>query len=112
MHHLLLCSSACRGEARAITLCQSCLAFEPEGFRSSFSCLSASASSGLIVWVLQRGSVLCKAPLMARVSGIGVAHQIPLRTGLNVATKAVSSKAIDYFGKSSFANFRSTLGDV
>jgi hypothetical protein len=40
-------------------------------FISSFSCLSASASSGLIVWVLQRGSVLCKAPIMARVTGTG-----------------------------------------
>ena len=40
------------------------------------------------------------------------ANEIPLRTGLNVAAKAVSSKAIDYFGKSPFANFRSVLGDV
>jgi hypothetical protein len=102
---------------QAITLCQSCLAFEPEGFRSSFSCFSASASSGLTVWVLERGSVLCKAPLMARkrnrsATVVHFAHQIPLRTGLNVAAKAVSSKAIDYFGKSPFANFGSILGDV
>ena len=103
---------------QAITLCQSCLAFEPEGFRSSFSCFSASASSGLTVSVLQRGSVLWKAPLMARVNRnrsatvVHFAHQIPLRTGLNVAAKAVSSKAIDYFGKSPFANFGSILGDV
>jgi hypothetical protein len=40
------------------------------------------------------------------------AHQIPLRTGLNVAAKAVSPKAIDYFGKSPFSDLRSILGDV
>src|SRR5262249_55845134 len=94
--------------------CQSCLVFEPEGFRSSFSCLSASASSGLTVWVLQRGSVLCKAPLNRNWSATVVhfAHEIPLRTRLNVATKAVSSKPIDHFGKSPFSDFRSILGNV
>src|SRR5262249_17489360 len=40
------------------------------------------------------------------------AHEIPLRTGLNVATKAVSSKPVDHFGKSPFSDFRSILGNV
>src|SRR5262245_57931359 len=43
---------------------------------------------------------------------IDFAHEIPLGTGLNVATKAVSSKAIDHFGKSPFSDFRSILGNV
>ena len=40
------------------------------------------------------------------------AHEIPLRTRLNVATKAVSAEAIHHFGKSPFSDFRSVLGDV
>ena len=43
---------------------------------------------------------------------VHLAHKIPFWTGLNVAAKAVSSKAIDYFGKSPFSNFSSILGDV
>jgi len=71
-----------RSPKPSTSLCHSCLAFEPEGFRSSFNCFSASASSGLTVWVLQRGSVLCKAPLMARVSEIGLASGGLLSLGL------------------------------
>ena len=40
------------------------------------------------------------------------AHEIPLRTGLNVAAKAVFPKVIDKIDKSPSANFRSILGDV
>jgi hypothetical protein len=47
-----------------------------------------------------------------RAAVIHFAHKIPLRTSLNVATEAVSAKAIDHFGKSPFADFRSILGNI
>jgi len=45
--------------------------FHPGAFSSCSSFLIASASSGLIGLLPQRGSVLCKAPIIARVTGSG-----------------------------------------
>src|SRR5262245_5285595 len=44
--------------------------FHPGAFTNCSSCLSVSASSGLVE-LLQRGSVLCRAPIIARVTGSG-----------------------------------------
>ena len=46
-------------------------AFHLGAFISSASCLSASASSALIAGLSHRGSVLCRAATIARVTGIG-----------------------------------------
>jgi hypothetical protein len=38
--------------------CQSCLAFESEGFRRSFSCFNASTSSGIGLWRVNKEELL------------------------------------------------------
>lgn len=46
-------------------------AAHPAHLSTSCSCLSASASSGVIDEFSQRGSVLCRARIIGRVTGIG-----------------------------------------
>src|SRR5262245_16702856 len=56
---------ACVAPSGALVLC-----FHSRGFSTSSSCLSASASSALI-GLLQRGSVLCSARIIAGVTESG-----------------------------------------